>query len=67
MTDPYRGMSASPQPIRNPDSELERRIDAARARFAASPSPINWRSLTDLVQQRSPGQVSRMERERGLR
>lgn len=49
------------------DEALERRIVEAREKFSLFPSRLNWVALTLLIRQRSPEQVERMEREKGLR
>lgn len=46
------------------DVLLEFRIGLATRRDMTKPD--NWRYLSDLIRQRSPEQVSRMERSRGL-
>lgn len=56
---------------RDLDADLERRIDHARLRFVGCKTKAQrrkaWDELTRLIAQRSPEQVERMERERGLR
>lgn len=53
------------------DTAREQAIEAARQRLATSPCPTDrraaWDDLCALVNSRSPDQVERMERERGLR
>lgn len=46
------------------DALLEFRISLAARRDMTKPS--NWRYLSDLIRQRSPAQIERMERSRGL-
>lgn len=46
------------------DVLLEFRISLAGRRDMTKPK--NWRHLTDLIRQRSPEQVNRMERSQGL-
>lgn len=60
-------MSAIPD---NADAELEERILTAAVACSLAKTPAEhtplWRELAHLIAQRSPEQVRRMERERGL-
>lgn len=53
------------------DADLERRIEQARLRYLGCRTPAQrrkvWDELTRLIAQRSPEQIERMERDRGLR
>ena len=55
------------------DLDLERRIERAALRLHAASGPRAknirreaWREMQSLIAQRSPEQIARMERERGL-
>lgn len=48
------------------DAALEVKIQNARVRFSQTNSQQDWDRLRELVGQRSPEQVRRMEKERGL-
>jgi hypothetical protein len=54
----------------NADAELEERILTASVKCALAKTPAEhtplWKEFVALVAQRSPEQVRRMERERGL-
>jgi hypothetical protein len=54
----------------NADAELEERILTASVKCALARTPAEhapaWKELVALIGQRSPGQIHRMERERGL-
>jgi hypothetical protein len=58
-------------PLIDPDRELERRIQTAAVKVALARTPAEhapvWRELVNLISQRSPAQIERMEREMGLR
>lgn len=60
-----------PVPLFDPDQELERRILTAATRCSLAKTQAEhtpaWKELVRLINQRSPEQVARMERERGLR
>lgn len=67
-------MTANLQPVRNPDAELESRITAAlnasQAAQRAGDDVTASKKLAEfvaLVASRSPEQVARLEREKGLR
>lgn len=52
--------------VRIRDWRLERRIKEAAERFYLTHAYTDWLTFAKLIRQRSPQQVSRMERERGL-
>lgn len=55
----------------NADAELERQIEFQRGLLATALTPAEqmsaWQEMRRLISLRSPAQVERMERERGLR
>jgi hypothetical protein len=58
-------------PLIDSDRELERRIQTAAVRVSLARTreehdPL-WREFVELIRQRSPRQIAKMERERGLR
>ena len=55
------------QPAADPDIELEQKIALTSKRLALTGSKADWALLITLIRQRSPEQVERMEKERGLR
>jgi hypothetical protein len=61
----------SAQPRMDSDAALERRIDNCRLRFLGAKTigkrRLLFAELQRLIAQRSPQQIERMERERGLR
>ena len=48
------------------DSLLEKKIAEAANKFYLSRSPKDWAEFSSLLLQRSPQQVARMERHKGL-
>jgi len=48
------------------DSRLERQIKAAFDAHCANPTDENWKILRQLISQRSPEQIEKMEKQRGL-
>lgn len=50
----------------SPDELHEQRIYRALQDFNREPTTLKWRLVTKLVRERSPEQVRRMERARGI-
>ena len=48
------------------DARLERQIKAAFDAHCANPTDKNWKTLRQLISQRSPEQIEKMEKQRGL-
>lgn len=64
-------MSAQMQAQNDIDAALERRIECARIAMTLSTDEASkqdhWERMRRLIGERSPQQIERMERERGLR
>lgn len=52
--------------VPDPDALHEARIQEALVRYSHNPSHIAWEAVKKLVAERSPEQVKRMERQKGI-
>jgi hypothetical protein len=66
LLNPKAKAPQSPPKSELTDARLERQIRVAFVAHCAAPTTENWEVLRELISQRGPEQINKMEKERGL-